>query len=68
LPGLGQLRAGAIAPLDVDCGRRIALLYSGGGPFACRHCYRLAYASQNEAVPGRAGPASWADLTHIMVA
>jgi hypothetical protein len=30
------------------CGRRVALLYSGGGPFACRHCRRLAYASQNE--------------------
>ena len=30
------------------CGRRVALLYSGGGPFACRHCQRLVYASQNE--------------------
>jgi hypothetical protein len=30
------------------CGRRVALLYSGGGPFACRHCRRLVYASQNE--------------------
>jgi hypothetical protein len=30
------------------CDRRVALLYSGGGPFACRHCRRLAYASQNE--------------------
>jgi hypothetical protein len=29
-------------------GRRVALLYSGGGPFACRHCRRLKYASQNE--------------------
>jgi hypothetical protein len=30
------------------CGRRVALLYSGGGSFACRHCQRLVYASQNE--------------------
>jgi hypothetical protein len=29
-------------------GRRVALLYSGGGPFSCRHCRRLTYASQNE--------------------
>jgi hypothetical protein len=30
----------------VHCGRRVAKLYAGGGPFACRHCYRLAYATQ----------------------
>jgi hypothetical protein len=29
------------------CGRRVAVLY-GGAIFACRHCYRLAYASQRE--------------------
>lgn len=29
------------------CGRRVAVLY-GGEIFACRHCYRLAYDSQNE--------------------
>ena len=28
--------------------RRVAILYSGGELFACRHCYRLAYESQNE--------------------
>jgi hypothetical protein len=30
------------------CGRRVGLLHSAGGPFACRHCYGLAYASQSE--------------------
>jgi hypothetical protein len=32
------------------CGRRVALLYSAGELFACRHCYGLAYASQHEAL------------------
>jgi hypothetical protein len=31
------------------CGRRVAKLYAGGRYFLCRHCYRLAYASQSEA-------------------
>ena len=30
------------------CGRRVALLYAAGELFACRHCYGLAYASQQE--------------------
>jgi hypothetical protein len=31
----------------VPCGRRVAKVYLGGSPiFACRHCHRLAYASQ----------------------
>src|SRR5215203_3157 len=30
------------------CGRRVALLYSGGELFACRHCYGLAYESQQQ--------------------
>lgn len=28
------------------CGRRVAKLYGAGKLFACRHCYHLAYASQ----------------------
>ena len=30
------------------CGRRVAKLYGPGRYFVCRHCYRLAYASQSE--------------------
>jgi hypothetical protein len=30
------------------CGRRVALLYGAGELFACRHCYGLAYASQQQ--------------------
>jgi hypothetical protein len=30
------------------CGRRVALLYSAGRVFACRHCRGLAYDCQNE--------------------
>jgi hypothetical protein len=36
------------------CGQRVAILY-GGGIFACRHCYQLAYPSQREAWDERAG-------------
>ncbi len=35
------------------CYERVAILY-GGTIFACRHCYRLAYPSQNEAPDDRA--------------
>lgn len=37
------------------CGRRVALLYLGSaGIFACRHCYRLAYACERETADDRA--------------
>jgi len=32
----------------------VAIIYSGGELFACRHCNKLAYASQNETPPVRA--------------
>lgn len=31
-----------------SCGRRVALLYSGQGSYACRHCFNLAHRSQRE--------------------
>jgi hypothetical protein len=31
----------------IHCGRRVAKLYHGGRLFACRHCYRLSYATQH---------------------
>jgi hypothetical protein len=35
------------------CGRRVTKLYGPGRYFVCRHCYRLAYASQSEDVLNR---------------
>ncbi len=32
----------------IACSRRVAKLYGPGRYFLCRHCYRLAYASQSE--------------------
>jgi len=32
----------------VNCGRRVARLHGPGRYFLCRHCYRLAHASQSE--------------------
>lgn len=51
---LGGRRAWFICPAE-GCGRRVALLYIGGaGIFACRHCYKLAYACQRETADDRA--------------
>ena len=36
------------------CGRRVVKLYGPGRYFFCRHCYRLAYASQSEDAMDRA--------------
>jgi hypothetical protein len=36
------------------CGQRVAKLYGHGRYFLCRHCYRLAYASQSEGELDRA--------------
>ena len=35
------------------CGRRVTKLYDAGRLFACRHCYRLAYKSQQESAHER---------------
>lgn len=48
----GGQRAWWLCPA-VGCGRRVAVLY-GGTVFACRHCQRLAYKSQNETPGDRA--------------
>jgi hypothetical protein len=49
----GGKRAWFICPA-AGCGRRVALLYLGGaGIFACRHCYRLAYACERETADDR---------------
>ena len=40
-------------PAD-GCGRRVAILYSAGKYFACRHCYQLSYQSQRELSDDRA--------------
>jgi len=48
----GGERAWFLCPAR-NCGRRVAILY-GGGIFACRNCYRLAYESQTESPAYRA--------------
>ena len=37
----------------VFCGRKVTKLYAGGRLFACRHCYDLAYYSQQESLRER---------------
>lgn len=48
----GGRRAWFLCPAK-GCGRRVAILF-GGSIFACRHCYRLAYASERETAGDRA--------------
>ena len=43
----------SVASNGVYCGRRVIKLYGAGRLFACRHCYRLAYASQQESAQQR---------------
>jgi hypothetical protein len=49
----GGARAWFLCPAQ-GCGRRVAKLYLGGAIFACRHCYKLAYACQRENLDDRA--------------
>jgi hypothetical protein len=54
---LGGTRPYFICPGVVNgiaCGRRVAKLYGPGRYFLCRHCYRLANASQSEGAWDRA--------------
>lgn len=48
---LGGSRPWFICPVR---GERVAVLYMRSGRFACRHCQRIAYASQCEDMTGRA--------------
>ena len=53
---LGGARPYFICPGVVNgiaCGRRVAKLHGPGRYFLCRHCYRLAHASQSESQWGR---------------
>ncbi len=53
---LGGTRPYFICPGVVNgiaCRRRVAKLYGPGRYFLCRHCHRLAYASQSQDVLGR---------------
>jgi len=43
----------SVAANRVYCGRSVTKLYGAGRLFACRHCYRLAYASQQESAHRR---------------
>jgi hypothetical protein len=43
----------SVASNGVYCGRRVTKLYGAGRLFACRHCYRLAYTSQQESAHQR---------------
>jgi hypothetical protein len=43
----------SVASNRVYCGRRVIKLYGAGRLFACRHCYRLGYTSQQESAHQR---------------
>jgi hypothetical protein len=43
----------SVAANGLYCGREVTKLYGAGRLFACRHCYRLAYASQQESAHQR---------------
>jgi hypothetical protein len=43
----------SVAANGAYCGREVTKLYGAGRLFACRHCYRLAYASQQESAHQR---------------
>jgi hypothetical protein len=43
----------SVASNGVYCGRRVIKLYGAWRLFACRHCYRLAYSSQQESAHQR---------------
>ena len=43
----------SVARNNVYCWRRVIKLYGAGRFFSCRHCYRLAYASQRESARHR---------------
>jgi len=49
----GGARAWFLCPAN-GCGKRVAKLYINGAIFACRHCYKLAYACQRETYDDRA--------------
>lgn len=49
----GGARAWFLCPAN-GCGKRVAKLYLNGAIFACRHCYKLAYACQRETYDDRA--------------
>jgi len=49
----GGQRPWFICPI-IGCGHRVAVLYGAGRYFACRHCYDLTYASQQEQAYERA--------------
>ncbi len=46
-PNYGGKRWWFICPI-AGCGKRVGVLYMGSKYFACRHCYNVAYPSQNE--------------------